>query len=156
MFKLIATPLLLACLLAVAPGCASMMQAGCNPETAYDIGFNDANGGKPMNSARWDVCENPADQLAAIKASYRKGFESAKGSLPSTININVGGSSSSVPVAKQECIEKYGRKTCGYHCVEAYGKVACAKEPDHNCVEAFGQVKCGKNCREEYGRIKCD
>jgi hypothetical protein len=69
--------------------CASLRNAGCNTEQSYDIGANDASEGRRLVTARWDACDaSTPEERAAIKAAYRKGYESARGAP--TVNINLG------------------------------------------------------------------
>ncbi len=126
-----------------------MIQAGCNPDQAYDTGSNDAMKGEPMASARWDVCEGSPEHLAEIKAAYRKGYETSRGSQ-TNVQVVV------TPAIKSQCLTRFGQRKCGYDCKAAYGQVACGANPGDNCVEAFGQLRCGRNCRTAFGEIQCD
>lgn len=132
--------------------CASMMEDYCSENTAYSAGVNDARNGQDMNAHYAYSC--PADMKEQATESYNKGYHTGleageKGS--GQINVVLGGGG-----PKRECLEKYGKRVCGYNCVEAYGNIRCASRPDHNCVEAYGDIRCGRDCRTEYGQIVCD
>ena len=146
-------------LLLLFPACAAMQQQAidtyCNPDGAYQKGYNDGHETGRMDNSFVGMC--PSDQ-DSIRHSYRDGFDKGAAQRavePQPVQVVVptppGGGGDG-----WECREDYGQKTCGYHCVESYGKVRCAGSPYDTCVAAFGDIKCGRNCREEYGEIKCD
>ena len=43
---------------------------------------------------------------------------------------------------KAECVARYGRVACGYHCKAAFGQVACAQTPEGVCARGEGRVVC--------------
>jgi len=86
--------------------------------------------------------------------------------------------------AKKQCLSKWGRTVCGYHCKAKFGRVKCAKTPQGKCfinhgvvrcwdppsagagsggtatrpaqcLSAHGTTVCGYGCKKAYGKIRC-
>lgn len=58
-------------------GCVSLKEArkkSCNYESAYAIGVNDAQEGRPMKSDISEVCDEPDKE--AVSRGYREGYSS--------------------------------------------------------------------------------
>ncbi len=134
-------------------GCAAVkkdfQERTCHYDGAFQKGANEAQAGEAMN-AEQTVSQCPDSTAADVRKGYRDGYIGVK-STPAVVNANV---ASNAP--KQECLDAYGKRACGYSCKEAYGKLKCAKIPGNTCTEAYGNITCGTKCRNEHGKIRCD
>lgn len=69
----------------IVSGCASLLKGPCDYTSAYQIGVNDAESGRPMNMVgRTILCEE-AEKPEATKG-YREGYMAIKSKAP-VINI---------------------------------------------------------------------
>lgn len=147
-----------AALMVVLVGCASMIEAQrkqvCNYDGAYKQGMNDARENQPMNTSISSYCD--ATETEVTERGYREGYTAGVGNRPTQIFVNVSGRKSGSHGPGSSCLERYGKKTCGYGCVDAYGEVRCARISGNACMEAYGAIHCGRNCRMQYGEVTCD
>ncbi|MHB8419162.1 MAG: hypothetical protein ACYDCL_13890 [Myxococcales bacterium] len=75
------------------------------------------------------------------------------------------------PLPAAECLVRYSRVACGYHCASDLGAIACAQTPLGVCRALYGQVTCWDpslallyfshgnlappQCLEGHGRVGC-
>lgn len=132
--------------------CASMTADQCNYDYGYAEGVNDAKSELNMFPPvdRDNVCT--IDGLELAKKGYREGYSFVLKSRLSKTNITVSNSSF---LTRRQCLEAFGKKSCGYNCVSGFGQVKCADNPEKKCLAAFGKIKCGHNCEAKFGDIVC-
>lgn len=153
-----ATVILVASLLSCSHMQEMHQKYDCNFDSAYQKGMNDARQSKNMDETIAYGCTE--DKLADVQRGYRDGYEKGlKLSKTPVVNIHVGQSETVIarntPAPKVECIERYGKRVCGYGCLDVLGDVYCGEAPGMKCLESGGQVACGYNCIAKYGKMAC-
>ncbi|MFY7992278.1 MAG: hypothetical protein ACOVP4_03215 [Bacteriovoracaceae bacterium] len=138
--------------LLILSSCATMKPENCNYDYGYAQGVNDAKSELNMYPPvdRDKVCT--IDGLELAKKGYREGYTFVLKSKPHQTNITVNSGNFR---SRRQCLEAFGKKSCGYNCVSGFGQVRCADNPEKKCLAAFGKIKCGHDCEAKFGDIVC-